>query len=204
MKLESLQHQVLHMPTIKLTKNDTEYLSCNFPNLLYDNEENVITGIISFNLKYKFVDAEPITDEYQLEIDLNKISSYGLPRVRETGGKILNIAKCKKLFWGDLHLNSEDGEMCIILPPKAKEKYPNGFDLQIFLEHIQEHLYWVSYYEKYDKKPWKEYGHGDLGYLELYIENKERYSLNVREYFGNLPEVDFLQKIKMLREYYKI
>ena len=43
-------------------------------------------------------------------------------------------------------------------------------------------------YEKYDKAPWKEYGHGELGYLELYLENKEKYSNEFKTYFKPLRD----------------
>lgn len=192
------------MPVLKLNKKDIDYLKDNYSQLTYNYDENVIVGILPFNLKYEFIDEEPIKDKYHIEIDLNQVSDLGLPIVRETNGRILKIAENKKLFFGDLHLNNRGGEMCIILPPKAKERYPNGFDLKILLEHIQEHLYWVSYFEKYNKKPWKEYGHGELGYYELYLENKELYSEPFKKYFGCKSRPDFRRKIKELRERYKI
>lgn len=189
------------MPVLKLNNQHTDFLSINYPDLSYDRTKNVIVGFISFDLKYK--NKEQIKDSYEIEIDLNRVSDFGMPIVREINGRILKIAKNKNKFFGDLHLNNEDGEMCMILPPKVKEKYPNGFDLKMLLEHIEEHLYWVSYFEKNDKKPWAEYGHGDLGYYELYLEDKVKYSATFKEYFNCKSRPDFRRTIKELRKKYK-
>ena len=192
------------MPVLKLNKQDIDFLKSNYSQLTYNHNKNVIVGNLSFHLKYKFIEEEAIKDKYEIEIDLNQVSDLGLPIVRETNRRILKIAKSKNLFIGDLHINNEEGEMCIILPPKVKEKYPNGFNLKILLEHLQEHLYWVSYFEKYNKKPWKAYGHGELGYYELYLENKQLYSDAFKEYFGCKTRPKFRRKIKELRKKYRI
>lgn len=192
------------MPVLKLNKEDIDFLEENYSKLTYNHKQNVIVGTLSFHLKYEFIEEESIKDKYEIEIDLNQVSDLGLPIVRETNERIFNIAKNKNLFFGDLHINNKEGEMCIILPPKVKEKYPNGFDLKILLEHLQEHLYWVSYFEKYDKKPWKEYGHGDLGYYELYLENKQLYSDIFKKYFSCKTRPDVRRKIKELKKKYKV
>jgi len=196
-----LQHQVHHMPVLKLVKQHTDFLIENYPKLSYNHKKNVIVGLLNFDLKYK--DKEQIKDSYHIEIDLNQVSDLGLPIVREINGRILKIAKDKNTFFGNLHLNNEDGEICMILPPKVKEKYPNGFDLKILLEHIEEHLYWISYFEKYDEKPWAEYGHGELGYYELYLENKIKYSAEFKSYFNCKSRPELRRTIKRLRKKYK-
>ncbi len=190
------------MPVLKLNKQDIDFLEENYSQLTYNHKENVIVGTLSFNLKYDSIEEE-IKDKYKIEIDLNQVSDLGLPIVRETNRRILNIAKSKNLFFGDLHINNKEGEMCIILPPKVKEKYPNGFDLEILLEHLQEHFYWISYFEKYDKKPWPDYRHNELGYYELYLENKQLYADVFKEYFKCKTRPEFRRKIKKLRKIYK-
>ena len=189
------------MPVLKLNRQQIEFLSSNYPQLSYNHTKNVIVGILTFDLKYS--DKEKIKDSYKIEINLNQVSKLGMPIVREIGNRILKIAQEKKLFFGDLHLNNLEGEMCLILPPKVKERYPNGFDLKELLKHIEEHLYWVSYFEKNNKKPWKEYGHGDLGYYELYLENKEKYAEVFKVYFGCKTRPEFRRTIKQLRKKYK-
>jgi len=192
------------MPVIKLNLDDINYLKANYNNLSYNHITNVIGGTLSFKLKYEFNNRESIEDSYDIEIDLNRVSNEGVPVVKETNNRIINIAKSKKIFAADLHLNNINGEMCMILPPKAKERYPNGFDLIKLLEHIEEHLYWVSFFEKYDEKPWKEYGHNELGYLQLYIENEEKYVKDVKKYFGNLSRQMFRKKIRLLRKLHNV
>jgi len=190
------------MPVYKLNKQHIDFLSDKYSKLSYNHTKNVIVGILTFDLKYE--GKEQIKDSYHIEIDLNQVSELGMPIVREVNGRILSIANNKKMFYGDLHLNNKDGEMCMILPPKVKERYPKGFDLKILLEHIEEHLYWVSYFEKNDEKPWKEYGHGDLGYYELYLENKVKYSKVFKDYFGCKSRPEFRRTLKQLRKKYKI
>ncbi len=85
----------------------------------------------------------------------------------------MSIAKKKNIFFGDVHLNNEDGELCMIHPLQIKDRYPKGFDLEEFLHHLEEHLYWVSYFDKYNKKPWDDLRHGELGYVDLYSINKK-------------------------------
>lgn len=191
------------MSKIKLSEKDIIFLKKNYPTLTYDKNSNLIIGQLQFHLNYEKSN-ETIRDSYEIEIDLNNVFESCLPKVRETAGRILSIAQKKNLFFGDLHLNSLDGEMCTIIPAKAKEKYPHGFDLSKLLMHVQEHLYWVSYYEKHDKKPWKEYGHGEKGYLELYIEDGETYSEDIMDYFGVTKKSDLFPIIEKLKEKYKI
>ncbi len=190
------------MPTVKLIKEDLEFLNNNYPKLHHDHVKNVIVGTLSFDLKYK--DKEQLSDSYRIEIDLNQVSELGMPLVKEIDGRILEIAKAKDTFYGNLHLNNEDGEMCMILPPKVKEKYPNGFDLKILLEHMEEHLYWISYYEKYDEKPWEEYGHGELGYYQLYLEDNQKYKQAFKDRFNCKTRPEFRREIKRLRKKYKL
>lgn len=193
------------MGIIKLTNEQIEILKSknDFLRLEYDSGKNAIYGILSFDLIYDKVN-ENIVDEFQIEIDLNKVSDLGIPIVRETAGRIAQIAISKNIQTADLHLNNQNGEMCIIIPPKTKERYPSGFDLKILLEHLQEHLYWVSYFEKHSKAPWKEYGHGGLGYLQLYLEDNKRYSKFFKDYFRCNSRREFRLKIKELKKKYKI
>lgn len=190
------------MGIIRLTKAQIEFLDENYPTLSYDMKKNAIIGILPFDLQYGD-DGEKICDQYAIEIDLNNVYDSTLPKVRETKNRIFNIALAKKMDCVDLHLISFDGEMCIIIPPKIKARYPNGFDLQILLEHLQEHFYWISYYEKYNKPPWKGAGHGRLGYYELYLENREKYSEDLKKYCQCKSRSEFRRIINELRKIYE-
>lgn len=65
---------------------------------------------------------------------------------------------------------SQDGNLCLGIPPKIKECYSSGFNLLRLIHHIQEYLYWVSYVEKYGNEPWEPYAHGKIGYAQLCYE----------------------------------
>ena len=192
---------------VRLTDEDIVFLQKKYPTLNYDVEKNIIVGDFVFDAQYKDEDnnvlLEAVADRYQIEINLNKVT-YGVPIVREIGDRILNIAKHKNINYAELHLNNSNGEMCTIIPPKAKEKFPNGFDLKRFLEHLEEHLYWVSYVEKYNKEPWKAHGHGDMGYLELFLEDKSKYLGDFKKYFKCNSRLEVRKKVRILRKKYKI
>lgn len=192
------------MQIIKLSEQDIDYLGDQYPELVYSEKKNTIEGILHFDLKYEKVEEPAIKDRYEIVIQLDQVSEEGLPKVYETGGRILAIANNKKIHWIDLHLNNSRGEMCIIIPPKVKERYPDGFDLREYLHHVEEHLYYISYFEKYNKEPWPQYGHAESGYVQLYVEDRDRYGDEVKKYFNYLPKAMFDRKIKKLRKKYGI
>jgi hypothetical protein len=171
------------MAQIKLDDRDIQFLTQNYPSLIYDEKEVKICGEISFSLRFPDVDGILINDSFAIEISLLVRPGSILPSVRETQGRILKIAERKRMDYKDLHLNNKEGEMCLIIPMKEKERYPNGFDLKIYLENLKKHLYWISYYERYEKEPWKGQGHGEKGIVELYKENSMKYSSAIKEYF---------------------
>ncbi|MCK4663583.1 MAG: hypothetical protein KAT68_12005 [Bacteroidales bacterium] len=154
------------MVQIKLSDNDIKFLSLNYPS--FKIFEGKINGDLFFDLTYKGV---RIKDKYSIEIILKTKEESILPTVRETNGKILRIVNRKKIRREKLHLNNNEGELCLIIPPKEKMRYQNGFEIKEFMKHIEEHLYWASYYDRYNKPPWKEQAHGINGYLELYDED---------------------------------
>ena len=156
------------MVQIKLTDDDLLYFRENYPSLKYSAVDNIISGTLFYDLSYQGV---RIKDSYNIQFKLSSNDNSILPTVNETEGKILSIARRKRIPESELHLNNTQGELCLIIPPKEKEKYPGGFNLKIFLNHIEEHLYWISFYDRYEKPPWKDQAHGADGYIELYNEN---------------------------------
>lgn len=173
------------MLKIELTQENIEFLNSKYRDLVFDKTTNIIHGILHFELIYPDDNGVYINDSYNIEINLNRIPNIIIPEVREIGNRIFNFAKSKNIFYGDLHINSEKGELCLIHPLKIYEEYQNGFELDKFIKHIENHLYWVSFFEKFNKPPWKEYEHGRDGYLQLYFEDKNKYGKQVKEYFGN-------------------
>jgi hypothetical protein len=194
------------MGIIKLSSQERDILQEKAPQLDYDEKSNIISGRLSFDLRLED-NGVTIKDTYQIEIDLNDVSQERIPVVRETTGRIFDIARRKGLAPVDLHIGN-DGAMCIINPIKIRERYPNNFDLAGLIKHIQEHLYWVSYFEKYDKEPWKAYGHGEKGVLEAYLEDTIKYS---KDFFDFLKacyrcnsRTEMRRATKYLRKKYKL
>jgi hypothetical protein len=182
------------MEKIKLSDKDILLLSINYPTLEYIKDNNTISGVLYFDLTLSSQAKIRIKDSYCIEISLYLHDDSCLPTVRETNGKIQQMAARKRIKKEDLHLNSTNGEMCIIIPPKEKERYPNGFQLKEFLYHIEEHLYWVSYFDRYGEKPWKDQNHSDHGYLELFKENRHKYRQCVKLYFEKKYNVTYVRQ----------
>jgi hypothetical protein len=156
------------MEQIIFSDRDKDFLQIEYPSLVYDDNLKTIKGIFIVNSIYKEI---PIKEKYCIEISLITKGESILPVVRETKGKIHRIAKRKMMKLEEIHLNNLEGEICLIIPPKEKKRYPNGFDLKEFLSHIEEHLYWISYYDRYERSPWKEQAHKIDGYIQLYNED---------------------------------
>ena len=47
---------------------------------------------------------------------------------------------------------------------------------------LKQHLYWVSYRDRYDVEPWQGQGHGYNGMIELYLENKDKYAGKIKKH----------------------
>ena len=157
------------MVQITLSDKDKAFLRNEYPSLGYDESKNTISGVLALNHTFN---EKRIRERYNIELSLVTKGESILPLVRETKGKILRIAKRKKIDPAELHLNNQKGELCLIIPPKEKKRYPNGFNLREFLRHVEEHLYWVSYFDRYEIPPWKEQAHGIDGYIQLYNEDQ--------------------------------
>ncbi len=182
------------MEQIKLSKEDIDFLKAEYPELEHDEPSNAVSGNLLFCRSYN---DKKICGKYSVEFKLEHGGNSILPKVRETKGKILSIAKRRKLTSiADVHLNNKNGELCIILPIKEKEYYPNGFELKRFLNHLEEHFYWITYFDRYNEKPWDDEPHdivkayinatrGNKNYrkdLKVAIENKERKRLSRPEF----------------------
>lgn len=182
------------MEQINIADQDVLFIKQSYPSLIYDEKQAKIFGEISFKLRYPDENGIQINDCYSIEISLFTRPDSILPIVKETQGRILKIAERKRIDYHDLHLNTKEGEMCLIIPMKEQERYPDGFNLKIFLEHLKQHLYWISFYERYDKEPWKGQGHGDKGAVELYKENPMKYSASVKAYFEKRTGLTYTRK----------
>lgn len=170
------------MEKINITTEDICFLKNNYPELKYIPEENIIKGIVTFNLFKENKAKDTIKDSYCIEINLNKLINNRIPTVKETENRIFKIALSKGVNLADFHINNES-EICLAIPPKIDEYFPIQFNLEFFFKKVVEFFYWVSYKEKFNKEPWPAYKHGDNGYLQLFFEDKIKYEKVVKDHF---------------------
>lgn len=153
---------------VKLEDKEIEWLRNRYPQMYYDTEKSVISGLFSINHCYNDV---TIKDSFKIEIILSVMKDREeFPTVYNTDSRIRKIAKKKNMKNEDLHVY-DNNSLCLGLPARFHEYYPKGFDLQTFFRHLSEHLYWVAYYDRYNKAPWDAELHGDDAMIEFLCEN---------------------------------
>lgn len=154
-----------------VSNEDNVWISTHYPNLIIDIQNNLIEGEIFINRSYQNI---ALQDSYEIKISLlaNNTQSI-IPKVYEVSTKIFNTAKKYSKEEIDLHINTNDKSFCLTMYACEKNSFKNGFTfIEFFKNMLEPYLYWQSYYARYGKAPWSEYAHGNLGYLELYAENK--------------------------------
>jgi hypothetical protein len=177
---------------IILTPSEIRWIKNKYPNIKIDNKKISIKGQIYFNRSYNEI---TINDSYEIEIILKTKENSILPQVKEVGGKIREIANNLNKPLIDLHVNNNDNTLCLCIYKKEKEYFLDDFDIKIFFEQLLEpYLYWISYFNKYKRKPWGEYAHSNLGYLEMYAEEEIDID-NLKKFFLN----EELVKIKKMK-----
>lgn len=192
------------MPKIAITEDDKDWLRANYPDLYFDLDRSIIYGELFFRMyysrreKFKYVvnpdnsyenkEGVVIQDIYEIEIDLSDPEL--LPKVKEIGGRILSSqAKWKIANSADLHLFPDDTS-CLCIKTEEQTKLPNGFILKDFFENLLiPYFYYQSFFEKYGREPWKGYSHGDLGFLESYLRQKNPSPETINLFFFYLSEV---------------
>lgn len=163
---------------VQLTSEEQKWLVENQPSLKYDAERLSISGLFSINHTYKGI---TIKDCFEIDVQLKGMSSrMQYPIVYNPDSHIKRIAKIKMVPLMDLHINYSN-RLCLGLPERFTEYYPNGFELQLFFEHLAEHMYWVAFYERYGEPPWEAEKHGsDASFIwkvDKSIENNDVDSL---------------------------
>ena len=149
---------------VELTHSEQTWLKENYPELSYDSTNHILNGKVSFSAQYG--DLPVIKDKYAIKVDFSQMKDrYDFPCVYNTDHRILDAAKRKRKPYIDFHIGI-DGKLCMILSCKLQQVYPNGFNIQDFMNHLCNHLYWVSFYELYDKEPWPGEKHGDEAWFE--------------------------------------
>lgn len=172
---------------LTLTPEDKKWLSDEHPSLKISDTSGVtkLSGKLKFDMVYEDKEGQfvifpkkysgsgvRIKDEYEIEILFCKGGVSELPQVFETGSRIANLARDKRLPLSDFHVNG-DGSVCLCVVSKEKEYFPVGFKTRVFFNQLViPFFYTQTYFHKYGSWPWGEYGHGILGIFEWYNEKK--------------------------------
>ncbi len=179
---------------IILTEKDNKWIKKKYPKLIISNKS--IIGEFNFKREYE---SEVISDKYSVEISLKTNANSILPIVKEVGGRIEKYAKKIDKKNDDFHINP-DNTLCLSIHQREREYFTNEkFNIPDFFENILEpYFYWQSHYENKGYAPWGEYAHGELGYLELYAENK----IKLNELESNI-DIKLLKVISKMKGHHK-
>lgn len=168
-----------------LSINEKKWLKARFPKLEVNENEKGFTlkGDFIVDMSYDeslagryiiFSDEEArssgqyIYDVYQIIVDYQNVNF--IPEVYETSSRIKAFAQRKKIFLPDLHINDR-GKLCLCPRPLEKVRLSESYTIQDFFVHlVMPFFYAQSYYEKFNRWPWKDYSHGDSGILECYAD----------------------------------
>jgi len=165
---------------MKITQDEIRSVQKFFPALDLNADRTKIVGELSFSAYYDgrklHLDPKEAPKNkvfggcYEIEIRLNDLDPYyGLPKVCESGGKILQFAAMKKIKPMDLHLNIDangtDYYCCIgIFTTEEIQK----MTLYTFVvEYIFSFFAWQAYRSRFlTTPPWGEYTHSQQGIFE--------------------------------------
>ena len=176
---------------MRIRSSDVAWLNKYLPNLLYDVQEQQISGELSFCAAYERSSGKLrsgdtpdnqnlptfLCDTFQVSIHLDCSDRNGWPKVYETGGRCQAIAESRSIPFIDLHLYDDDGACCL-----GQNCAPAGnLTLGHFIEELViPFLYRLSYVDRFGLETarndlWGEYSHGDIGTLE-YREELRRFA----------------------------
>ena len=100
----------------------------------------------------------------------------GIITVFEIWGKIKKIAQKLSMPLLDLHINTQ-WSLCLSLPLIEDDLLWDNYSIVKYIETLViPFLYSTTHLYKFGKRPWWEYGHGILWYLEAYANNDIKYS----------------------------
>jgi len=189
---------------IILSTSDIEWLSKEYPALKITSKK--LIGEICIQRIFNSI---TILDCFNIEVNLKYSEKSILPSIRCTDDKIENISKKLNKKLNDLHIN-ENGTFCLTIYPEEKKFFTaSQFNIQEYFKNLVEpFLYWVCYYEKYNKAPWNEYAHGYLGIIEYIGDNNlsfsEMYKLLKKEQVSLRKILHIYRQRKCLCEEYKL
>ena len=147
-----------------VTDEEIVAIQKRFPDLYINTEKSKILGELSFSAYFdgEQLHLNPSRREgkvfrgcYEIEIRLNELNAYKLPKVFEIGGKILKYSQESYISPLDLHLNG-DGSCCLsIFTPKESTNMTISTYVK---EAVFPFFAWQAYSATYGRKaPWGEY-----------------------------------------------
>ncbi|MDD4202437.1 MAG: SEC-C domain-containing protein [Candidatus Omnitrophica bacterium] len=108
-----------------------------------------------------------LVDTYQIRVE--HFNNEDIPKVYEIGNRIISHAEKVNKPIRDLHINNSDGNVCLCPKPEESIKLPINYNLEdFFMKLVIPFFYAQIFFEKYNRWPWGEYSHGDVGILECY------------------------------------
>lgn len=199
---------------LTLTSRDKQWLKKNHPSLYVHTKKGSAVEIrgdlhvsmafsgegrpYEINPAFNHAEGVVINDQYQIRIEFKPSRYSNLPQVYETGHRIERIVQDRSLQLVDLHINPT-GATCLCITVEEKEKLPTGYTLEEFFNRLLIPFFYAqSYYEKNNKWPWGQYGHGVLGYIEWYSNQKELPRAIVESFIGSLRRAPEWRDLQVL------
>ncbi len=169
---------------IQLNEKDVADLESAHPYLYHSKRFNTVSGTLNFKSTYvrdeqrvKLISdsKEAIEDQYEIEIRLNVLDDFNMPKVYETEGKIKSFVKREGIRCEDLHLNDKSGSCCLGIFLEFKWK-----GILCFIdEMVIPFFYWQSHRRIRGVEPWPCHAHFNEGLIKQLVlpisENMDRY-----------------------------
>ncbi len=200
---------------LTINPNDKKWLNTHYPNLkIYkgSNGNIEIAGALNFSMAYQegkpyvinpavdYTEGVKIQDSYQIKIEFRPSEFSDLPQVFETGSRIAKIAQNRNLKPEDLHVNPS-GAVCLCIKPEETKNLPSGFNITDFFNNLVIPFFYAqSHFEQYNSRPWGQYSHGNLGFIEWYLYQKETTHQEMSDFLERLKKYNNWQILKLLLE----
>lgn len=169
---------------MKITEEDIKFLNTYYPDLVIDEKQNQVQGTVSFlgiynsfSDKFLGLPIGVISDFDGIELS---ISNKVVIQIREKDDQF--GLKLPRLFVEeneipktlDRHFNQHDNSACTCGPLEEEKFWNNQISFtDYFNQLVLSFLYAQKYFDKFNKWPWGEYGHGYIGVLESYQEHQD-------------------------------
>lgn len=173
---------------MQIEKNEIDWLNSNQPGLVIDHDngsQTTLKGCFSFSAVYDessnvyIINPAPgsykhpiISDKYNIEIFAFK-DQNSPPLVKNTDGRLLELAKKQNKDSRDLHVYSDIQRInyLCVLGPLDQELIKGNISLSSFIDRVLVPFFYDnSYYEKFGIRPREDYSHEMWGVIENYYD----------------------------------